>query len=135
VRLILDTNLWISFLISSRYEKLDALLATGECSLLFSQELLEEFVSVAQRTKLRKYISKGKLEDLLETIDEVAKFIPVRSNVIRCRDPKDNFLLNLAIDGNADYLLTGDKDLLVLKQIDQTQIMKIAEFMEQVISN
>jgi putative PIN family toxin of toxin-antitoxin system len=135
MRLILDTNLWISFLISSQYEKLDALLSTGKCSLLFSQQLLEEFISVAQRPKLRKYISKDELEDLLETIDEIAEFVSVRSKVTLCRDPKDNFLLELAIDGKADYLLTGDKDLLVLNQIEQTRIMKIAAFMDQIISN
>jgi putative PIN family toxin of toxin-antitoxin system len=135
VRIILDSNLWISFLISSRFERLDSLLETDRCRLLFSRQLLEEFVGVARRPKLQKYISKDELDDLLETIDEVADFVSVHSSVTLCRDPKDNFLLELAIDGNADYLLTGDKDLLVLKQIEGTQIMKIAAFMEQVIAN
>jgi uncharacterized protein len=65
MRLILDTNLRISFLISSKYERLDKLLFSQECKLLFSQELLEEFVAVAKRPKLRKYISRDDLEDLL----------------------------------------------------------------------
>ena len=72
-------------------------------------------MAVAKRPKLRKYISRDELEDLLETIDEVAEFVKVASNVTECRDPKDNYLLSLAIDGKADYLLTGDKDLLELK--------------------
>jgi len=54
MRIILDTNLWISFLISSRYGQLDSLLIDGKCTLLFSQELLEEFVAVAKRPKLKK---------------------------------------------------------------------------------
>jgi len=53
MRLILDTNLWISFLISSKFEKLDELLFNQKSKLLFSQELLEEFVAVAKRPKLR----------------------------------------------------------------------------------
>src|SRR6056297_3421582 len=109
MRLILDTNLWISFLISSNYEKLDELLFNQKCKLLFSQELLEEFAAVAKRPKLRRYISKDELEDILETIDEVAEFVNVSSVMTECRDPKDNFLLSLAVDGKADYLLTGDK--------------------------
>jgi putative PIN family toxin of toxin-antitoxin system len=133
MRLILDTNLWISFLISSRYEKLDRLLLADKCTLLFSQELIEEFVAVAQRPKLQKYISDSELKDPLETIDEVGKFITVQSDVAICRDPKDNFLLALAIDGYADYLLTGDKDLLILKEVEQTRIMKIATFMKEEI--
>ena len=108
MRLLLDTNLWISFLISSKYERLDELLYSQKCRLLFSQELLEEFVAVVKRPKLRKYISQDELEDLLETIDEVADFVNVTSKISECRDPKDNFLLLLAVDGKADYLLTGD---------------------------
>ena len=131
MRLILDTNLWISFLISSRFEKLDKLFFDQKCTLLFSQELLEEFITVANRPKLKKYFSNKDLTDLLETIDEVADFIEVTSEVSVCRDPKDNFLLSLAIDGKADYLLTGDKDLLVLREIGKTKITTISEFLNQ----
>lgn len=130
MRLILDTNLWISFLINSKYEKFDELFFNQKCKLLFSQELLEEFITVVKRPKLRKYISRDELEDLLETIDEVAEFVNVTSKISDCRDPKDNFLLALAVDGKADYLLTGDKDLLVLKKINNTEIKSISEFFE-----
>lgn len=128
MRLILDTNLWISFLISSKYDKLDELLINQETKLLFSHQLLEEFITVSKRPKLRKYFSRDELEDLLETIDEVAEFINVTTEISECRDPKDNFLLSLAVDGKADYLLTGDKDLLVLKKIGNTEIKTISEF-------
>ena len=134
MRLILDTNLWISFLISSKFEKLDELLFNQKSKLLFSHELLEEFLDVAKRPKLRKYISRDELEDLLETIDEVAEFVNVTSEISECRDPKDNFLLSLAVDGKADYLLTGDKDLLVLKKIGKTKIRTISEFFDVVDS-
>jgi len=134
MRLILDTNLWVSFLISSKFEKLDELLFNQKSKLLFSQELLEEFVAVAKRPKLRKYISKDELEDLLEIIDEVAEFVNVTSEITECRDPKDNFLLSLAVDGKADYLLTGDKDLLVLKKIGKTEIRTISEFFDVIDS-
>jgi len=134
MRLILDTNLWISFLISSKYEKLDELLFNQKSKLLFSQELLEEFVTVSKRPKLRKYISRDELEDILETIDEVAEFVNVTSEISECRDPKDNFLLSLAVDGKADYLLTGDKDLLVLKKIGKTEIRTISEFFDVINS-
>ena len=117
-------------MISSKYEKLDELLFNEKCKLLFSQELLEEFVTVAKRPKLKKYISRDELEDLLETIDEVAEIVNVTSEISQCRDPKDNFLLSLAIDGKADFLLTGDKDLLVLKKIGNTEIKTISEFFD-----
>lgn len=49
-----------------------------------------------------------------------------------CRDEKDNFLLNLAVDGNADYLITGDKDLLVLEKIEKTKILTYSEFVTEI---
>ena len=131
MRIILDTNLWISFLISSKYEQLDSLLDDEKCTLLFSNELLEEFLSVVKRPKLRRYISDEDIEILLDSIDEVAEFVEVTSELDLCRDPKDNFLLDLAVDGLADYLLTGDNDLLVLEEVGKTKIIKIADLFDK----
>jgi len=131
MRLILDTNLWISFLISNKYKQLDSLLFNEKCTFLFSYELLEEFIAVAKRPKLREYISGKDTEEILELIHEVAEFIDVVSDLDICRDPKDNFLLELAVDGQADYLLTGDKDLLILEKVGDTRIKKISDFLEE----
>ena len=113
-RVILDTNLWISFLISKNYSKLDDILFSRKCVLVFSNELLEEFIEVAHRPKFRRFFSTNDIEELLETI----------------QDPKDNFLLALAYDGKADILLTGDDDLLVLKKYNRTSISTIADFLK-----
>ncbi len=56
--------------------------------------------------------------------------IDIHSNVEICRDKKDNFLLKLAKDGHADYLITGDNDLLVLNPFEQTKIITIRQFKE-----
>jgi len=53
----------------------------------------------------------------------------VTSAVDRCRDSKDNFLLALAEDGNADYLITGDRDLLVLEKHLTTRIVSFSNFL------
>ena len=66
----------------------------------------------------------------METIDEIVEIVNVTSEISQCRDPKDNFLLSPAIDGKADYLLSGDKDLLVLKKIGNTEIKTISEFFD-----
>lgn len=57
--------------------------------------------------------------------------VPVTSKVTVCRDPKDNFLLSLAKDGNADFLLTGDADLLVLEVFEKARICTIREFKDK----
>lgn len=134
-RIILDTNLWISFLITNDFSKLDQIIFSKKSILVFSQELLDEFLEVAKRPKLRRYFNQTDLEDLLETIDEYGEFIKVNTILNVCRDEKDNFLLSLCVDGNADFLITGDKDLLILNEIGQTRITTISAFMNDNFEN
>ena len=65
---------------------------------------------------------------MLSTFEPFTDLIEVNSIVTICRDSKDNFLLALAKDGKADYLLTGDKDLLELKKFGKTKIEMITTF-------
>lgn len=130
-RIIIDTNLWVSFLISKDYSKLDEIIFTQKASLVFSQELLDEFLDVARRPKFRRFFIATDIEEILETIDEYADFVKVKTKVELCRDPKDNFLLSLSADGNADYLLTGDKDLLDLINFGRTEILTISQFLSK----
>ena len=129
-RIIIDTNLWISFLITKDFTKLDEIIFSGNGILVFSDELLNEFLEVAKRPKFRRFFSPADIEELLETIDEYADFVKVKTTIEVCRDPKDNFLLSLSIDGNADFLLTGDKDLLDLVKFGETKIITISNFLQ-----
>jgi len=130
LNVIIDTNLWISFLIRGDYEKLDMLFSSGKICLLFSERLFVEFISVASREKFKKYFSESDIKEISLKIKNVAKIIQTTTIITICRDKKDNFLLELAVDGKADYLITGDSDLLDLKTINKTKIIKIADFYE-----
>ena len=127
-RIIIDTNLWISYLLSNEFSKWDKVLLSKNIRILFSQELLDEFIEVAQRPKFKKYFSIEDLEHLLTQIKSKVEFISVISVVNICRDSKDNFLLSLAKDGKATHLITGDKDLLDIKIFGKTKILKINDF-------
>ncbi len=127
-RIIIDTNLWISFLITKDFTQLDEIIFSGNGILVFSQELLDEFLEVARRPKFRRFFSPADIEAILETIDDYADFIKVQTKIEICRDPKDNFLLSLSVDGNADFLLTGDKDLLDISKFGETSIVTISAF-------
>jgi uncharacterized protein len=131
IRIILDTNLWISFLISKDLSKLDEILFEKKAVLVFSKELLDEFLEVTKRVKFRRFFSKTDVENILETIDEYADFVIVKSKTTICRDPKDNFLLSLAKDGNVDFLLTGDRDLLDIGVYEKTSIESISDFISR----
>lgn len=130
LKVILDTNLWISFLITKNYSQLDEILVEKKCTLVFSEELLEEFLTVIKRPKFRRFFSNEETENLIETIQEFAEFVEVKSEVSVCRDEKDNFLLSLSKDSKTDFLITGDKDLLDLENFESTKIVTISDFLK-----
>ncbi len=131
-KIILDTNLWISFLITKNFNQIEKMIESGKITLVFSDELIEEFIEVVRRPKFKKYFSKKDVEKILAYFDQFGELFSVKSNIKICRDEKDNFLLNLSADSNADYLLTGDKDLLVLGKIEKTKIITFTDFIKDI---
>ena len=129
-KIILDTNLWISFLITKNLSELDNLIFEGKIKLVFSNELIEEFLTVTKRKKFKKYFSDSDLTDLLHLFDSYGKLINVNTKIKECRDSKDDFLLSLAVDSKVDFLITGDEDLLIIKKIRKTKIVTWREFLE-----
>ncbi len=127
--IIVDTNLWVSFLLKRSFAKLDKVIISGRARLIFSEELLAEFIEVSRRPKFKKYFTTKDISDILDTINEYALFFDVIEVEEICRDPKDDFLLALAKISNSDYLLTGDQDLLVLKRIGKTRIITMTEYL------
>lgn len=128
IKVIFDTNVWISFLIGKRLAKLQRLISNKQIIIVISEQLIDEIKVVTAREKLRKYFpeeSVNELIDLLETISE--KLEPTPTHFIS-RDPKDNFPLDLIDFSNADYLVTGDKDLLEHHPFKTAQILTPADF-------
>ena len=131
-KIILDTNLWISFLLTKKLNQIDKLIESKAITLIFSDESIAEFVDVVNRSKFEKYFSKKDIESVLNYFDQFGKLIRVKSDIKLCRDKKDNFLLNLSVDSKAEYLITGDNDLLVLDKIEHTQILTFKEFIKRI---
>jgi uncharacterized protein len=129
VKIILDTNILVSFLITKDFEKLDDFILTGKILLVFSHELMDEFITVVQRPKFQKLFSADDIELIVNFLLDHGCIIDVVSDLKLCRDKKDNFLLNLANDGDADYLISGDKDLLDIDPLGKTRIVTISEFL------
>jgi len=127
-KIILDTNLWISFLITKNLSEIDELIQVRKIQLLFSNELIEEFLTVAKRPKFSRYFTNEDLKEILRLFDYYGKLIKVKTNISESRDKKDNFLLSLAVDGKADFLVTGDSDLLILNKIRKTKIVTWSNF-------
>ena len=127
-RIILDNNLRILFLLTKQLAFVDKMLADGLLEIVYCNELIAELLEVISRPTLQKYFTEEEVILIFEIINCYGVIIPLVSNVMVCRDAKDNYLLSLAKDAKADFLLTEDLDLLDLKIFGDTRIVSIAEF-------
>jgi len=129
-RIIVDTNLWISFLIGKKVGELENKIYEKNLIVLFSEELNYEIKDVIKRPKFRKYFSESEVNVIHEIHNTVGEKIEIISQVNICRDIKDNFLLSLCRDGKADFLITGDPDLLIIERFENTSIINYRKFCE-----
>lgn len=134
IKVIIDTNLWISFLIGQELANFKTLMVNETIQIILCGQLEEEIRRVTQRPKLRKYFSLQKVSELLELLAVIGSFVKIKSEVLVCRDEKDNFLLALAKDGQAEFIITGDADLLILKEFEGTKIVTYQNFLRQINS-
>lgn len=130
MKIIIDTNIWISILIGHQSEFARRVLSDLRFDIYVCPQLMDELQDVAGRSKIVKYLGADDLSDLLAIINAfchkavIRKRVPVSS----ARDPKDLYLLSLAETIGADYIVSGDADLLCLGQHKQTQIIKLSDF-------
>lgn len=122
-RVVVDPNIWIRALFSPATLDLVRRLVRAECVLVVSRDSLLELKDVMERPRLRKRVKDEHRIELIEAIARHGAMILVTSRVTVCRDPKDNFLLALARDGDAHWLVTSDEDLLVLERYARARIV------------
>ncbi|MEK7838409.1 MAG: putative toxin-antitoxin system toxin component, PIN family, partial [candidate division NC10 bacterium] len=115
MKVVIDTNIWISYLLGSLLQNLDEKILSKEIKVVVSEEMLKELSEVASRPKFKNIFTSQRMKELLSLLDSYAIVVSPSQKVNACRDAKDNFLLEVAIEGKADYLVTGDEDLLVMK--------------------
>jgi uncharacterized protein len=129
VRLVLDTNILVSALISGAGPPGQLLAAVKQrrITLVTSPDQIAELRDVLSRERLRPYIRRDDAEDLLATIDAVAVVARDLPTIALSPDPKDNPILATAVAGNADFLVSGDKaDLLALGHVQGIGIITAA---------
>ncbi|MCD6185324.1 MAG: putative toxin-antitoxin system toxin component, PIN family [Deltaproteobacteria bacterium] len=130
IRVVIDTNIYIGFLIGKTLSGLAEAIINDKIKILFSEELFDELLEVLQRPKFKKYFSQKDITELISLLHFKTEQIKITKHFRDCRDPKDNFLLDLCISGNADYLITGDDDLLVLNPFRGVKIINYRLFQE-----
>lgn len=128
-RLVLDTNLIISAaLMEQSLARQIFELALLQCEILVSDDTQNELTEVLMRSKFDSYLTEEKRLLFLANFLSVTTAIKVTERITACRDPKDDKFLELAITGEAECIVTGDKDLLVLHPFRGVAILTLAEF-------
>jgi putative PIN family toxin of toxin-antitoxin system len=141
MRVLLDTNLLISYLLTPQQNGVIAQVVEagllGRFALLLPEDLLSELANrVVAKEYLAERITAEQMRALADILAEVSEMVPKIATEIPAvtRDPKDDYLLAYALVGQADYLVTGDKDLLVLGQVEKTRIVTARDFAEVIKS-
>ena len=129
MKIIIDTNLWISFLIGKRLAVLSSLLTNSHVSVFVCDELLKEIATTSSKQKIRKYVGDDDIIDTFRIIKKYCKHVTINKTAVSpVRDVKDLYLLSLADIVKADYILTGDNDLLELQFHNHTKTVTYNEF-------
>ncbi|MDR0518189.1 MAG: putative toxin-antitoxin system toxin component, PIN family [Fibromonadaceae bacterium] len=130
LKIVIDANLWVSFLIGKRLKNLDELCFDEKVVVISSPKIIEEFIDVSSRESLRKYVNHEKIPEVLKILETRCANDPIEYSVnSSLRDPDDLYLLALSAEVGANFLLTGDKDLLTLGRYEQTEIITFSNFM------
>ncbi len=132
LRIAFDTNIWISFTLGKRLDRLKTIFIDKRFDVFICHQIIEEYIQVAHRDKLAKYISAQRISDTLDLIESFTILKTVTTKVRLSRDPDDDFLLAFSNENKLHYLVTGDKDLLVIKKYLSTHILSFNEFLDEV---
>ncbi len=137
MRAVLDTNVYISFLLAPTADRPVATIVragvAGRYELVISQNLLVELVDkVENKLYLSKRIERTVLNDFVHILEQNAIYAPSLVGNIPAisRDPKDDYLIVDAVLSNAEFLITGDQDLLVLDPLDSLRILTPQVFLK-----
>lgn len=128
MKVIIDTNVWVSFMLGSHVTDMRRALLSTQVTVCVCEELIRELTDVAARPKIQKYIKPQDIDQTIMLMQRYCSLVHLRemaaSNV---RDKDDLFLLSLAKVVDAEYIITGDKDLLVLGSFGNAKIITPAE--------
>ena len=135
-KLIIDTNIVLLYLMvrdvkSHFLNQLLKLAKDKKITIYYSKATWEELKEVISRDKIKNRLGKS-IAKLIADYKFIGTLVdPVNVKTTICRDPKDNKFLELAKEASANYLITGDEDLLTLKEFEQTKILTPSKFIEE----
>jgi putative PIN family toxin of toxin-antitoxin system len=132
LRLVVDTNVLISRLLSPRSVAARAVdLVIAEGRLLVSEATLSELARVLARPKFDRYVDIQDRQEFIRYLSTLVEVVTILQRFQACRDPKDDMFLDVAINGQASAIITGDTDLLVLDPFMEIRIVTPAMWVDR----
>ena len=134
-KVVFDTNVYISFLLSSKGSILELYESWKSNKLLVccSNDIYNEVKRALKYPKFKKYCKAEEIESLLDRIEVFCRFFSSKNYLKVCKDPDDDKFINLALDAGADCIITGDRDLLELEEFQGIKILSPKEFLSDVV--
>lgn len=130
MRVVIDTNAWISRLLIADSVSAQAVdMAMEQAEVVVSESTLGELADLLSRDKWDRYVTIEDRQEFMQRLMQITILRPVISQIDDCRDPRDNKFLALAFDSEAEFIITGDKDLLVLHPWRGIQMIKPSDFL------
>jgi len=131
-RFVVDTNVLISALLFKNSVPFRTIeLVEKQGIILYSEATLNELEQVLNRKKFNKYLSLEDRQVFLLKFISTAELVSIKETIAVCRDEKDNKFLELAVSGNANIIVTGDLDLLVLNPFQTLEIVTPNMFIDR----
>jgi len=131
-RIVIDTNVYVSRLLQpASVPGRSVAKAWAEARTLVSPATWMELRAALGRSKFARYIQPGSVEPFLAQVWELALHISNPPTIRACRDPKDDKFLEVALDGRADLIVTGDNDLLALHPFRGIAILTPSDYLER----
>jgi len=126
--IILDSNIWISYVITKQLQTLVALIHKHHLTVLTSENLVEEIQGVLSRPKFKKYLKHSDIKEVITLHLKLCQLMGTQETTNQLTDTKDNFLLDLYNKGKATILVSGDKVLLREASELNYRVMTLREF-------
>ncbi len=131
-RIVVDTNVLISrLLLPDSVPGRAVRKAVGAAQLLVSEATITELADVLGRVKFDPYLSIADRQQFVRLLGRVAEMVPIVRVVRACRDPRDDRFLEVAVNGRADLIVTGDGDLLGLHPFLNVTILSPAAYLDR----
>lgn len=130
LKFVIDTNVLVSSILIKQSSADYALKKARSLGIiLFSEDTFQELKIILNRPKFDKYVSLETRFEFMAKLKLESKLIDIFERINICRDTKDNMFLEVAVNGQADYLITGDRDLLVLHPFKNIEIVTVNQFL------